>query len=111
MKKVHQNLPAKEFEVSEYVQCKLFCSETGLLAKAECPIGGKGWYKLSGQTYCNVHGGSNISGTTESDANKVLSGGNDSSSDTSSGSSSDSSSSTEQTESQQETSSQDAPID
>ncbi len=109
MKKVHQNLPAKEFEVSEYVQCKLFCSETGLLAKSECPIGGKGWYKLTGQTYCTSHGGDNIKGTTESDANKFLSGSSDSSSNSSESSESETENS--QNESSQDTSSGSTPTD
>lgn len=73
MSKIHSKLEAATFTDSEYVQCKLFCSETGELATPGCPISEYGWYKLSGQKVCNQHGGKvAIPGTTEEEAAKYL---------------------------------------
>ena len=75
MSKIHSKLEAATFTDSEYVQCKLFCSETGELAAPGCPISEYGWYKLSGQKVCNQHGGRQaIPGTTEEEAAKYLKG-------------------------------------
>lgn len=72
MKKLHSDLKAKDFPESEYVQCKLYCSHTGLLAKTGCPVSDYGWYKTTGQKYCDSHGGDNIKGTTEKAAKEYL---------------------------------------
>ncbi len=68
MSKIHKNKPYKTFKTSSQVQCKLYCSETGLLARTGCPINGYGWYKATGQTYCDAHVGDTIEGTTEEQA-------------------------------------------
>lgn len=73
MSKVHKNLPAKNFNFSKQVQCKLYCSETGLLANTGCPINDYGWYKASTNAYCDVHSGEKIGGTTEAQAKENLS--------------------------------------
>ena len=72
MSQIHKKLPAKNFEFSKDVQCKLYCSETGLLANTGCPISGYGWYKSSDKAYCDKHAGDKIGGTTEAQAKENL---------------------------------------
>lgn len=72
MSKIHKGLPSKNFKVSSQVQCKLYCSETGLLANTGCPINSYGWYKSTGQKYCDKHAGDKIQGTSESQAKTNL---------------------------------------
>ena len=75
MSKIHNNLSTATFTDSEYVQCKLFCSETGELATPGCPVSEYGWYKLSGQKVCNQHGSKQvIPGTTQEEAINYLKG-------------------------------------
>ncbi len=58
MSKVHKDLPAEEFEVSEYVVDLYFCPQTGLLATDACPERKIGWYKKSNlPAKCSTHGG------------------------------------------------------
>ena len=46
--KIHRNLdPGKTFPKSGKTIRKAFCSNTGLLAGKNCPVGGYGWYKTS----------------------------------------------------------------
>ncbi len=45
MNKLHENLPAKDFEFSEDIVRKSYCSRTGLIAGKGCGVGGAGWYK------------------------------------------------------------------
>ena len=48
MNKVHEGLPAKEFEDSSSVVYRSYCRESGLLAGGDCTSTGAGWYKSSG---------------------------------------------------------------
>lgn len=65
MSRVHKNLPAKEFEESEFVVDRYFCSQTGLLATDSCPAREVGWYKVSNLPgICTTHGGATL-GTPE----------------------------------------------
>ncbi len=68
MKKIHQGLEVKTFPTSEYVVCKPYCAETGLVAKSGCPVYDYGWYKTSSQKVCAAHGGDNLKMTSEKDA-------------------------------------------
>lgn len=72
MGEIHKDLPKKDFEESRYVQCRLFCKDTGQLATDACPIGGYGWYKNSGQSICTEHHGSVIVTDTEEDVREYL---------------------------------------
>lgn len=72
MGEIHKDLPEKSFEESRYTQCRLFCQETGQLATDACPIGGYGWYKLSGQSSCSEHLGNVIVTDTEEDVLEYL---------------------------------------
>ena len=46
--KIHRNLdPGKTFPKSGKTIKKAYCSNTGLLAGKNCPVGGYGWYKTS----------------------------------------------------------------
>ena len=45
MAKVHNKLPAKEFDYSEYVYDRYYCTQTGMLATTACPQKAVGWYK------------------------------------------------------------------
>ena len=65
MSEIHKELPEKSFEESRYTQCRLYCKETGQLATDACPVGGYGWYKLSGQSSCSEHQGNVITADTE----------------------------------------------
>ncbi len=73
MKEIHKGLEAKNFPTSEYVVCKPYCSQTGLVAKSGCPTYGYGWYKTSNQKTCSSHGGDNLKITTEGDAAAYIS--------------------------------------
>lgn len=72
MGEIHKDLPEKDFEESRYVQCRLFCKDTGQLATDACPIGGYGWYKNSGQSICTEHHGSVIVTDTEEEVLEYL---------------------------------------
>ncbi len=57
MSEIHKGLDAKNFPTSEYVQCRLYCSQSGCIAREDCPVSSYGWYKTSGQKYCSEHSG------------------------------------------------------
>ncbi len=64
MNAIHADLPEKDFSESKYIQTRLYCSETGLLANTGCPTGNYAWYKNSGQKICNTHQGKEITANT-----------------------------------------------
>lgn len=120
MKRIHADLPEKEFVDSEFVTNRYYCLETGLLATDACANKGEGWYKTnySLPAICTTHKGEVLppvdyvppeeeggEGTTDPD------GGNENGNEskpqdgTSSTSSSNSSSSTNSTSSVDKTSS------
>lgn len=111
MRQIHSGLRAKDFNFSNYVQCKVYCSETGLLANSGCPVNGYGWYKTRNQKYCTTHSGEPLTGTSESEAQNYLAGNkdkvpsNDSSVDSSGNNSDDSLTSSSNSEEQGSTSS------
>ena len=45
--RIHEDLPAKEFEKSGLTVEKEYCTKTGLLASAGCTSKAKGWYKIT----------------------------------------------------------------
>ena len=55
MKDVHKDLEYKDFNYSDNVVKKSYCSETGLVASAGCPVGGTGYYKKSYAPVCSDH--------------------------------------------------------
>lgn len=61
MNKIHKNLPAKSFEVSDDVVQKYYCTRTGHLAGASCPSAA-GWYKVDSipSTCTTCSGGTTI---------------------------------------------------
>lgn len=73
MQRIHKGLKAKSFPTSQYVQCRLFCAETGLLANDTCPVSDYGWYKTTGQKQCETHVGEPLNIKTEKDAKDYIS--------------------------------------
>lgn len=69
---IHKNLESKSFPKSDYVECRLYCSETGLIAKEGCPVNKYGWYKTTGQKYCSEHEGEVIKIKDEKSAVEYL---------------------------------------
>lgn len=76
MSKIHKDLPEKTFEDSAYVDCRPFCSQTGLIATSSCPVSEYGWYKQSGQKTCTAHRGTALKPMTEEEAKKYVAGRN-----------------------------------
>lgn len=72
MSQIHEGLEPKEFEDSEFVEEKLYCMETGLLATTGCPVEKTGWYKTSGQKYCDVHQGEEVKANTKKEIKDYL---------------------------------------
>ncbi|MBR3593827.1 MAG: transglycosylase domain-containing protein [Clostridia bacterium] len=59
MAKVNAALELKpeKFLESSYVECRYYCTETGLLATDACPSTAMGWYKRSYRDTCKTHEG------------------------------------------------------
>lgn len=72
MADVHKDLAVKNFEDSRYTQCRIYCAESGELARDGCPVGGYGWYKATGQKVCSTHGGNVITAKTEDEVLRYL---------------------------------------
>ena len=72
MKEIHKGLSAKSFDTTDKVVCRLYCQETGLIAKTGCPVSKYGWYKTSDKKYCTEHDGDVINATSVSDVKKYL---------------------------------------
>ncbi len=45
MEEIHEDLPEKEFEDSEYAENMKYCTKTGLIATSNCKKTAKGWYR------------------------------------------------------------------
>ena len=66
MAKVHNKLPAKEFDYSEYVYDRYYCTQTGMLATTACPQKAVGWYKQKGMpNVCTTHSGDKLGTPSE----------------------------------------------
>ncbi len=62
MRKVHEGLPAKEFEDSSYASDRYYCTETGNLATDTCPSKAVGWYRKNDiPEVCKNHAGTALS--------------------------------------------------
>ncbi len=72
MADIHKDLAVKNFEDSRYAQCRIYCSETGELARDGCPVGGYGWYKATGQKACSAHEGNIITAKTKDEVMQYL---------------------------------------
>ena len=98
MKDVHKDLEYKDFYYSDNVVKKSYCSETGLVASANCPVGGTGYYKKSYAPVCSEHKYAQPETSSEPDSSSSETSSTDTSSsssshtDNSSGASSSSSS-------------------
>ncbi len=76
MKKINSDKKPITYEESEYVTCRLYCTETGLIAKADCPTTAVGWYKTGYMPSCNKHAGAvtgEHSGTVSSETSSTTS--------------------------------------
>lgn len=69
MSKAHKNLKTKQFEESEFVTCRKYCTQSGMVATDNCPSTGIGWYKTNYLQGCTTHKG-NISGEISGDSSK-----------------------------------------
>ncbi len=72
MGEIHKKLEPKNFSKSDYVECRLYCSKTGLIAREDCTVKKYGWYKTTGQKYCNEHTGDVIKIKDEKSAIEYL---------------------------------------
>ncbi len=58
MKNIHKDLDTQKlFPTSNYVTCRKYCTQSGMLATENCTSTAKGWYKTSQLIPCNIHGG------------------------------------------------------
>ena len=73
MSEIHNNLEPKNFPKSDYVECRLYCANTGLIAREGCTVKNYGWYKTTGQKYCDAHTGDVIKIKDEKFAKEYLS--------------------------------------
>lgn len=67
MGEINNKLPIKEFEESEYVTMRRYCTSTGLIATENCPSTSYGWYKKSHLQKCTTHKGEITKEITEAD--------------------------------------------
>ena len=65
MSKIHKNLPYKEFDESEYVTCRRYCTASGMVATSNCSSTAVGWYKTSNLAPCTMHGGKALDEVTK----------------------------------------------
>lgn len=110
MKKINSGKKAITFPDSKFVTCRAYCTETGLVAKSDCPNTAIGWYKNDYMPSCTVHSGSVLGATTpsqgeSSNTETTSSTPPTTSSDSSQTTSSTTSSTTQNTSSQADTSS------
>lgn len=66
MSQVHKGLEVKQFEESEFVTCRRYCTSSGMIATANCPSTGIGWYKTSRLQPCTTHGGTVLDEVSQS---------------------------------------------
>lgn len=67
MSQIHKDLEKKEFETSEFVTCRKYCTSTGLIATDKCKSTGLGWYKTSQLgNICTTHKGTILPETSPS---------------------------------------------
>lgn len=57
MSSIHEDLEYKEFEVSDKVEFRKYCTTSGLVARSGCSSVAYGYFKTSYMPYCNYHGG------------------------------------------------------
>lgn len=57
MSSIHEDLEYKEFEVSDKVEFRKYCTTSGLCARSGCPNVAYGYFKSSYTPFCNYHGG------------------------------------------------------
>ena len=74
MAKIHKGKEVKDFETSEYVTCRRYCTASGQIATSNCHSTGIGWYKTSNLKACETHGGTILGEIqTSSSASKTTS--------------------------------------
>ena len=70
MKDIHADLEYKEFEESDYVTKRKYCTETGQIATEKCEKTAIGWYKKSKLQSCTKHGGEMTGEVTKEEEKK-----------------------------------------
>lgn len=70
MQQIHKDLPTKEFIDSQFVTRRKYCTDTGLVATANCTSTGTGYYKTSYMPTCTKHKGQ-VSGEVKDESSKV----------------------------------------
>lgn len=103
MKRAHAGKEPKDFEDSELVVPRYFCTQTGLCANEHCPSVQVGWYKESYAPACTSHGGKLRAALTNAPSNYHSSSSASSKSETSSTSSQTASTPSSNTQSTQST--------
>ena len=58
MSSIHEDLEYKEFETSDKVEYRRYCTTSGLCARTGCPSVAYGYFKTSYTPFCNYHSGS-----------------------------------------------------
>lgn len=60
MGKINNSKTPIDFPSSEYVTCREYCAESGMVATDACTTKGIGWYKTSYMPVCNLHEGAEL---------------------------------------------------
>lgn len=68
MSSIHENLEYKEFEVSDKVEYRRYCTTSGLCARTGCPSVSYGYFKTSYTPFCNYHSGSETDASDDNGA-------------------------------------------
>ena len=67
MSSIHKDLDEKEFETSDKVEYRRYCTTSGLCARTGCPSTAYGYFKSSYTPFCNYHGGAETGVSEEKD--------------------------------------------
>jgi len=70
MRKIHKDLPEKDFPTSQFVTRRRYCKESGALATASCPEVAVGYYKISYLPTCPIHRGLSTDEVQDSELDK-----------------------------------------
>ena len=57
MSEIHKDLDYKEFETTDKIEFRRYCTSSGCVARTGCPSTAYGYYKTSYTPYCNYHSG------------------------------------------------------
>ena len=65
MSSIHEDLEYKEFEVSDKVQFRKYCTTSGSCARSGCPNIAYGYFKTTYTPFCNYHSGYELGTATD----------------------------------------------